>query len=201
MPLSDYLPMLAPPPPRFVDEAGKPIFGITAEFDSAATVYQAAEKVRDAGFTKWDLYTPFPIHGIEEAMGVKRTKLPWIVAGGAVTGVAAALAMQAWMNYVDYPMVVQGKPFDAWEPLVPVTFELGVLFSAFACLIGMLAMNGLPRWNHPLLRSKRFLMTSDDRMVICIEAADPKFTADSLGQIRSLLESAGGAHIELVTEE
>ncbi|MEQ8318395.1 MAG: DUF3341 domain-containing protein [Phycisphaerales bacterium] len=176
---------------------GGVIHGIMAEFPSSADVYHAAEKVRDAGFQKWDVFASFPIHGIDEAMGMKRTKLPLIVAGGAITGISAALAMQYWMTAVDYALVVQGKPYDAWEPFVPITFELGVLFSAFACLIGMLALNGLPRWNHPLLKNERFLRVSDDKFVIVIEAADSKFQGSDTV---AMLEEIGATHVELVEE-
>ena len=172
-------------------------FGVIAEFDGPGSVSHAAEKVRDAGFQKWDVFAPFPIHGIDEAMGMKRTKLPWIVAGGAITGVSLALLMQWWMGAVDYPLVVQGKPYDAWEPFVPITFELGVLFSAFSTLIGMLALNGLPRWNHPLLKSDRFLRTSDDAFAIVIEAGDPKFLG---AETVDMLQGLGAGHVELVEE-
>ena len=176
---------------------GGVIHGIMAEFPSAADVYHAAEQVRDAGFKKWDVFAPFPIHGIDEAMGMKRTILPWIVACGAITGVSCALLMQWWMSAVDYPLVVQGKPYDAWEPFVPITFELGVLFSAFASLIGMLALNGLPRWNHPLLKNDRFLRTSDDAFAIVIEAGDSKFQGSDTV---TMLQGLGATHVELVEE-
>lgn len=176
---------------------GGVVHGIMAEFASSADVYHAAEKVRDAGFQKWDVFASFPIHGIDEAIGMKRTKLPFIVAGGAITGISAALAMQYWMTAVDYAIVVQGKPYDAWEPFVPITFELGVLFSAFACLIGMLALNGLPRWNHPLLKNERFLRVSDDKFVIVIEAGDSKFQGSDTV---AMLEEIGATHVELVEE-
>jgi len=195
--LSDYLPFIEPPSPEYVTEDGDPVYGIMAEFDTPSAIYHAAEKVRDAGYTKWDAYSPFPIHGMEDAMGVKRTLLPVVVAIVGFSGVGAAILMQWWMNYIDYPLVVQGKPFDAWEPLTPVIFELGVLFSAFACLVGMLMMNGLPQWYQPLLKKDRFLATSDDRFVICVEAQDPKFDPDAT---RRLLQDAGGSHIDLVEE-
>lgn len=176
---------------------GGVIHGVMAEFPSSADVYHAAEQVRDAGYSKWDVFASFPIHGIDEAIGMKRTKLPLIVAGGAITGVTVALAMQYWMSGIDYPLVVQGKPYAAWEPFVPITFELGVLFSAFASLIGMLALNGLPRWNHPLLKSERFLRVSDDKFAIVIEAGDPKFQgADTV----AMLQDLGATHVELVEE-
>lgn len=182
---------------QFVNEAGETIYAIMAEFDTTPGVYHAAEKVRDAGYTKWDVYSPFPIHGIEDAMGMPRTKLPLLVAMIGLTGAGLGFLMQWWMTAVNFPIVVQGKPYGAWEPFTPITFELGVLFSAFAALIGMLAMNALPRWHHPLFKKERFLSVSDDRFMVCIETADPRFDPEST---RRLLESAGARHIELVEE-
>ncbi|MBY0112185.1 MAG: DUF3341 domain-containing protein [Phycisphaerales bacterium] len=179
----------------YVTESGEPVYGVIAEFATPADVYHAAEKVRDAGYTKWDVYAPFPIHGIDEAMGQKRTVLPLISAAAAGAGVLGAILMQWWMSGVDYPIVVQGKPYAPWEPFVPITFELGVLFTAFATLIGMLALNGLPRHHHPLLKKERFLAVSDDAFAICIESGDDKFDPD---QTRSMLERLGGKHIDLV---
>lgn len=191
-----YFPMLGSPPPRFVTPGGAPVHGVLAEFDDVRKVFHAAERVRDAGFTAWDVHSPFPIHGIEGAMGMKRTKLPILVALGAFTGVAGALAMQYWMN-LDFKLTVQGKPFTAWEPFTPITFELGVLFSAFASLLAMLALNGLPRFHHPLFARERFLRASQDRFFIVIEARDPKFDPP---RARALLEGAGAAAVELVEE-
>lgn len=197
--LRDYFPFLVPPQPaRFVSERGNPVHGIIAEFATPASVTRAAEAVRDAGYTRWDVYAPFPIHGIDESMGVKRTILPVIMAMGAFTGVGGALLLQYWVSAVDYPMLVQGKPFGAWEPFVPIMFELGVLLSAFTALIGMLALNGLPRWNHPLFRKERFLRVSDDRFMICIEAADPKFDPQA---VTALLRAHGGTHVDLAEDQ
>ena len=181
----------------YVTEAGEPIHGIMAEFATPADLYHAAERVRDAGYSNWDTHTPFPIHGMEEAMGVKPTKLPVLVACMAFTGVGLAYLMQYWMSCVDYPLTVQGKPGYAWQPFVPITFELGVLFAAFTSLIGMLAMNGLPRWHHPLMKKERFLSSSEDKFFVCIEARDPAFDPD---KTRALLEHAGATSIELVEE-
>jgi hypothetical protein len=198
MALHDYFPgIVRPPPARFVTEAGQPVHGMLAEFDGPAGVYHAAEKVRDAGYSRWDVHTPFPIHGIEDAMGVRRTILPVIMALGAFTGVFGALLMQWWMTSVDFPLVVQGKPYDAWEPWTPVTFELGVLLSAFTALISMLALNGLPRYHHPLFHKDRFLRSGQDRFFICVEASDPKFDPH---RTRRLRESAGALDIDLVEE-
>lgn len=182
--------------PIYVTESGKPLHGVLAEFANPADLVHAAEKVRDAGYTKWDCHSPFPVHGMEDAMGVKRTKLPLLAAVVGLSMACAGFGMQAWMN-TDYHMVVQGKPFVAWEAFVPITFEIGILFTAFTTLIGMLAMNGLPRHSHPLFGKERFLACSDDAFFIAIEAGDKRFDP---AKTRDLLRSAGAKTVELVEE-
>lgn len=196
MAIHDYLPFLKRPAPRFVGPSGARLHGLVAEYATPADVFHAAEKVRDAGYTRWDVYAPFPIHGIDEAMGVKRTGLPLVVAAIAFGGAGLGFLMQWWMNYVAYSFPVQGKG-PAWEPLIPVTFELGVLSTGFAALIGMLAMNGLPRHHHPLFAKDRFLKVSDDRFMIAIEADDPKFEPAA---VRRLLEETRGTHVDVVED-
>jgi hypothetical protein len=181
----------------FVTESGEKLHAIMAEFATPADLYHAAEKVRDAGYTKWDTFSPFPVHGMEEAMGISRTKLPMMVACVGLTGAGLGMLMQWWMSSVDYQMLTQGKPFFSWQAYVPITFELGILFSAFTALIGMLALNGLPRWHHPLFTKERFLSSSDDKFFIAIEATDRSFDPD---KARTLLEQAGASSIELVEE-
>ncbi|GAB4386860.1 MAG: DUF3341 domain-containing protein [Phycisphaerales bacterium] len=198
MVLGTYVPGFSRPPARFVSESGKPVHGIVAEFESPASVYHAAERVRDSGFRRWDVYSPFPIHGIEEAMGFRRTWLPLFVAAIGFSGAGLGLLFQWWVSASAYPLVVQGKPYGAWEPFVPIMFELGVLPSAFAALFGMLMLNGLPRYHHPLLSKERFLSASDDRFFICIEAEDANFDAD---KIKDLFESVGAKSIELVEDD
>ncbi|MBX3317477.1 MAG: DUF3341 domain-containing protein [Phycisphaeraceae bacterium] len=192
--IADYFPFLKRKPGRFVTPSGAEVHAIIAQFATPADVYHAAEKVRDAGYTRWDVHTPFPIHGLEEAMGIKRTILPLIAGSVGLGGAAVGFLLQLFIS-TDYEIVVQGKPFTAWEPFTPVTFELGILHCAFATLIGMLALNGLPRWHHPIFNSKRFLKSSDDGFFIAIEAADAKFEPNA---VKALLESAGGTGIELV---
>lgn len=179
----------------FKTESGDLVYGLMAEFATPADLVHAAEKVRDAGYTRWDVYSPFPVHGMDEAMGNGLTRLPLVVGAIGLSGAGLGYLMQWWMTAVDYPLLVQGKPFSAWEPWTPITFECGILLTAFACLIAMLAFNRLPMWHHPLLRKERFLRVSDDRYVICIEAADPRFDPE---QTRALLEKAGGKHLDLV---
>ncbi|MCC6426706.1 MAG: DUF3341 domain-containing protein [Phycisphaerales bacterium] len=184
--------------PIYTTEAGVPVYGIIAEYTTPADLYRAAEMVRDAGYSRWDVYTPFPIHGLDEAMGIRRTRLPVLIACIGLTGAGLGFLMQYWMTAVDYKMVVQGKDPTSWEAYIPITFELGILSAAFTAILGMLAFNKLPMWNNPLLRKDRFLRCSDDRLMICIEASDERFDQE---KTRHLLEAAGGTNVDLVEEE
>lgn len=188
---------MAAPKRMFVTETGETLYGIMAEFATPAALYHACEAVRDAGYTKWDSFSPFPVHGMEGAMGIRRTRLPLLVAVLGLTGSGLALLMQGWMSAVDYPVMTQGKPYFSWQAFVPITFELGILFAAFTALLGMLARNALPRFHHPLMKKERFLASGDDRFFVCIEAADPAFDPD---KTRAALLAAGATSIELVEE-
>jgi hypothetical protein len=174
---------------------------VLGEFHTSAAVLHAAEKVRDAGYVRWDTHTPFPIHGMDKAMGLRDSRLGWIVLCCALTGLGSAFLMMHWMNGVDYPLVVGDKPPGApgtIPSMVPVMFELTILFSAFGAVFGMLGMNNLPRHNHPIFVSDRFRTASDDRYFISIEAADPKFDVETA---RSLLEGAHAEHVEVIEED
>ena len=174
---------------------------ILAEFDDAGAALHAAEKVRDAGYSRWDTHAPFPIHGMDAAMGMKDSRLGWIVLGCALTGLTGAFIMMHWMNGIDYVTVVGDKPPGAPQTLpsmVPILFELTILLSAFGAVFGMLALNGLPRHHHPVFESDRFRQASDDKFFISIEAGDPKFDVD---RTRTLLESTHAAHVEIIEEE
>ncbi len=193
----------------------KRVHGYLAEFDSVQALYHAAEEVRDAGYTRWDCHTPFPVHGLDAAMGVKRSKLPWFVFFGGITGTTVAFVLQTltqtnfWssigLGFLEtiaetYPTVVQSKPTDIWTlpAFFPVMFELTILFSAFTVLFGLLALIGLPRLNHPLFTSKRFAKFSDDGFFVCIEARDAKFAQEGT---KEFLEKIGAKNIELVEDD
>ncbi|MDP0489527.1 MAG: DUF3341 domain-containing protein [Verrucomicrobiota bacterium JB023] len=178
----------------------KRVYGYLAEFESASKLYKAAEKVRDAGFEKWDCYSPYPIHGLDNAMGIKRSILPYMVFFGGLTGFFTALALAYITQVSIYPTVVQGKPANIFTvpAFFPIMFELTVLFSGFTTLFGLLGLMQLPRYNHPLFASKQFARVTDDGFFIAIEARDPKFSAESTKQ---LLADIGGANIELVEDE
>jgi hypothetical protein len=170
-------------------------YGMLAEFRTTHDLYHACEAVRDAGYTSWDAHCPFPVHGLERAMGLKTSPLPFVAFGAGVTGAGLAMLLQWWTSAVDYKLVISGKPFFSWPAFIPVTFELGVLFGSLGSLLGMLAVNQLPRHHHPLFSSKRFERATDDRFFISIETSDPKFDPEAT---RQLLEGLHPVAIEMV---
>jgi len=176
----------------------KPVlYGYLAEFDKVDDLLVGATRVRDAGYTRWDAHTPFVIHGLDAAMGVKKTILPYIVFGAGLTGTTAGILLQWWTNAVDYPFLISGKPLFSLPANIPVAFETTILFAAISALVGMLALNGLPRLAHPLFRSRAFKRATDDRFFISVEAEDPLFDAVST---RELLESISGRPVEEVED-
>ncbi len=177
--------------------AGDNLYGLLAEFDSPARVMKAAAEVRDEGFEKWDVHTPFAVHGMDDAMGLRGTRLPFLVLAGGATGLGLATLMQWWMNAVDYKFIISGKPLFGIPANVPVMFELTVLLSAFAAFFGMWIINGLPRWYHPLFTNRRFQRVTQDRFFIVIEADDPRFDRQ---KTRDFLTSLGGTVVEEVHE-
>jgi len=172
-------------------------YGLLAEFETPAAIMEAARRVRDAGYRCWDVYTPFPVHGMDEAMGLKNSKVGWFTFICGSAGFCLGMLMIWWMNAYDYAIVVGGKPLFSPIFAFPVSYECTILLGAFGSLFGMLILNRLPRLYHPLFKSQRFAKVTHDRFFIAIEAIDPKFDdADT----RTLLESAGGKHIEEVRD-
>ena len=173
------------------------IYGLGAEFDSAADLMRAAEKLRDAGFKKWDVHTPFPVHGMDKAMGLGKSWLSAPVLIGGITGLLTAVCLTCIPSFSLYPLIVHGKPHD-WRTLpafFPIFFELTVLFSAFTTVFSLLIMSQLPRWYHPVFNWERFSRVSDDGFFAVIEARDPKFSET---KTRALLEEIGGKHVTLI---
>lgn len=175
----------------------RPLWGLTVEFDTVDRVLQAAEKVRDAGYTKWDVHTPFPVHGLNDAMGIRHTRLPLLVLACGATGAGLALLMQWWMNAHDYRLLLSGKPFFGLPANIPVMFEITILMSALAAFIGMISFNNLPMYHHPIFRSRRYARVTTDRFLVVIEAHDPRF--DERGTTL-FLESLGGSPVERVED-
>jgi mono/diheme cytochrome c family protein len=155
-------------------------FGVLAEFENVTDIVRTCEKVRDGGYTSWDSYSPFPIHGIDPAMGIKPTKLPWLIFCMGITGTFTGLCLQYYMNAYDYQYMLSGKPIFSLPANVPVMFELTILFAALTTFFSTLIVNGLPSFYNPLFKVKEFARATDDRYFICIEAADPRYDAAGL---------------------
>jgi len=173
------------------------LVGYVAQFDDVPSLMHAAEKTRDAGFKSFDCYTPFPVHGIDDAMGTKPTKLPFIVLGCAFLGATTAMGLQFFTNAFDYKHIVSGKPFFSIPSNMPVTFELAVLFSAFGALLGMLALNNLPRLYNRLFFIDPFLKVTTNGFFLGIESDDPKFDET---ETKSFLERMKPSRIEQCLE-
>ena len=174
-----------------------PIYGLIAEFETPAGAMHAAEKVRDAGYKRWDVYTPFPVHGMDKAMGLRNSKVGWFSFVGGVTGYTSGMIMIWWMNAVNYPVIIGGKPMFSPFGAFPPSYELTILFGSFGALLGMLFLNKLPRLHHPLLKNRRFGLATHDRYFVVIETSDPKYSET---ETRKLLESTGSRLIEMVEE-
>ncbi|MCF7806998.1 MAG: DUF3341 domain-containing protein [Candidatus Marinimicrobia bacterium] len=175
----------------------KPL-GVLARFSNPAELIDAAKKVRDAGYQKFDCHSPFPIHGMDDAMGMKRSPLGFIVGAMTLTGAAVGMGLQYWTSTIEYPLVISGKPFFSWQAFIIVTFALFVLFGAFGAVFGMFHLNRLPRLHHPLFYSKQFESVTDDAFFVSIEAEDEKFDAT---QTQAFLSSIGGSNVEVITGE
>lgn len=179
-----------PRPPR--------AWGWMAEFENEHDLLHAAEKVRDAGYTKTDAFTPFPVHGIDHALGIKPTILPFIVLCAGLTGLLTALLMQWWMNGVDYKYIISGKPFGITPASIPVSFELTILFSAFTSVLGMLALNGLPKFSNPVFTNAKFDRATNDRFFLYVDATDKYYNRES---VKELLSSVHPNSLDEVMED
>lgn len=168
---------------------------LVAEFDTPAEIVRAAEALTKQGYKRFDAHTPFPVHGLDKAMKIPHSKLGWIVLGHGLVGAIGGFALQAWSSTVAYPMIIGGKPYLSFQAFVPVTFALTILLSAFGAVFGMFFLNGLPRWNHPLLNSRHAARLTDDKFYISVESRDPQFDEN---RTREHLEQVGGKRIAVL---
>ncbi len=173
----------------------KSVYGLLAEFTSPGDLLHAAEKVRESGYHRFDCHSPFPIHGMDSAMGLPRTSLGYVIGLFALIGAVAGFTLQWWSSTIAYPMVIAGKPFFSWQAFVVVTFGLMVLSGAGAAVFGMFHYNRLPMLHHPLFNSENFKKVTDSGFFISIEARDPKFEA---ARTLEFLESIGGQNVEVI---
>ncbi len=168
-------------------------YGLAADFENPLALMKAAEKCRDEGFKSWDCITPFPVHGLDDAMGLKRSKVPFFTFFGGVIGFVTGTFIAWYMNAFDYPLIVGGKPFFSPVFPFPVMYELTILLAALSTIAGMFILNGLPRHYHPVMKAKNFAATTDDTLRITIEASDPLYDSD---KTKAFLQEIGGTNIQ-----
>jgi Protein of unknown function (DUF3341) len=175
------------------------VFGVIAEFGSAAELYQAAEQVRDRGYCFWDVHSPFPIHGMDEAMGLKKSPLGYIIFWGGFVGFLTAVFLQFIPSSFLFPLIVHGKPvnFFTVPAFFPIMFELTILFSAFTAFFGVFIMNRLPRLHHPLFDHAPFQRVTNDAFFLVIESLDPRFMEVETPEF---LEEIGGKEVTVLYE-
>jgi hypothetical protein len=154
------------------------LYGLMAEFDTPQDLVEAARKTREAGFTRLDAYTPYPIEALTEALDIHDHRLPAVVLGGGLLGALFGYGLCYWTSVIAYPLNTGGKPFHSAPAFIVPTFETTILFAAFAAVLGMLALNGLPMPYHPVFNTPNFALASRDKFFLCIEARDPKFDRD-----------------------
>ena len=167
-----------------------PIYGLLAEFAGPDELLAAANKVREGGYSRADAFAPYPVHGLAEAIGFKKTKIPAMVLMGGLGGCLSGFGMMWYANVLSYPIIIAGRPMNSWPAFIPIMFELSVLGAALTAVFGMLALNGLPQPYHPLFNVSSFQYASRDKFFICIESTDPKFDT-----ARSFLEGLGAKEV------
>ena len=181
-----------------MNRSEKSLHGLGAEFPSAASLLHAAKKVQALGFRRWDVYSPFPVHGMDHAMGFKRSRVSLFSLIGGFIGLGTAFALIYYTSALNYPLITQGKPYFALEPSLPIFFELTILLTAFGTVLGLLLLTLLPRFHHPVFNWDRFQRVTDDGFFIVLEAADPQFSNDNS---RKLLQEIGGTHISEIFQD
>lgn len=177
---------------------GPHLYAIVGEFDDEHELMHAAEATREAGFTRIEAYTPFPVHGLTDAIGFQDVRLKWMIFFGGIIGACTGVALQYWVSAVAYPHNVGGRPYFSWPSFIPITFECMVLFAALTAVFGMLALNRLPMPHHPIFNTPKFDRASQDLFFLAVEAKDPQFDATA---IRKLMTSHGATNVSEVQAE
>ncbi|HET6955190.1 MAG TPA: DUF3341 domain-containing protein [Vicinamibacterales bacterium] len=173
------------------------IYGLMAEFDDPTSLVTATERAHHEGYRNMDAYSPFPIEELHEALGSKHTRLPLIVLIGGLVGCIGGYTLEYWSSVIAYPLNIGGKPLHSWPAFIPVTFECTILAAALSCVLGMLALNGLPMPYHPVFSVPRFALASRNRFFLCIESRDPKFDIEGT---RRFLETLNPREVSTVAD-
>ena len=173
------------------------IYGIMGEFDNPSDLVAAARRTYEAGYRRVNGYSPYPIEELDEAIGFKRTSLPLIVLIGGILGGLGGFFMQYWMEVIDYPLNVGGKPYNSWPAFIPITFECTVLVAAFAAVLGMLVLNKLPQPYHPVFNAPNFALATRDRFFLVIEANDPRFSHAETAQFLNTVGAKNVSDVEI----
>ena len=179
-------------------EATSKVVGMIGLYDKPDDIIQAAERVRDAGWKAWDCHTPYPVHGLDDAMGLAESKIPWLTLSAGFLGVLVALGMQGWMSALDYPVRIGGKPLFSWPAFVPITFEFFVLFAALATFGAVIVFCKLGRWHSPLHDSGVMRDVTTHRFGLVLSSEDPQFKNEA--SARALLEETGCQDIRPLIE-
>lgn len=172
------------------------LYGIMAEFDNPDRLIEATKRAYAEGYRKMDAYTPFPVHGLADALGHRGVRLPLIVLAGGVIGALAGFGMQVFASAIDYPLNIGGRPLISWPAFIPVTFEMTILLAAAAAVFGMLGLNGLPEPYHPVFNVPSFELASRSHFFLCIEATDPKFEPAETRRFLEALAPSSVAEVE-----
>lgn len=169
--------------------------GVLAEYDTPGEIFHACEQIRDAGFRRFDSYTPFPVHNLDKAMGLGPSYLPWMVLLAGITGASLAMIFMVWTSAFDYPLNIGGKPTWSIPAFIPITFEVTILFSGITAVFGMFFLNGMPTFHHPLFEIEKFAKATDDKFFVMIEARDRNYDREKTLQF---LESTGARAVTVV---
>jgi hypothetical protein len=172
------------------------LYGLMAEFDDPEALLHAAQRTYVEGYRALDAFTPYPVHGLSEAIGFRRTILPYVVLAGGLAGGIGGFLLQYWTSVVSYPLNIGGRPYNSWPAFVPVTFELTILGAAFAAVLGMLLLNGLPMPYHPAFNVPNFQLATRDRFFLLVQATDPKFDRTETARFLGTLGARDVAEVE-----
>jgi len=173
------------------------LYGVMAEFEDPTSLVEAARRTYNEGYRRFEAYSPYPIHEVFDAMHIRDKRVSLVVLLGGLTGMFAGIGLQAWVSAIAYPLNIAGRPYLSWPMFVPVTFELTILFGAFAAVFGMLGLNGLPLPYHPVFNVPRFALATREKFFLLIEQEDPKF---DYGSTRTFMEGLKGQEVFDVEE-